>query len=125
VEYDDTGVPVAGCEPCPAEVRAWRNARRATCPACGTVHELNQERQDWLLEQARGELMYVAQLSQTLEVLGRHVADPTIRSWVSRGRLLEHSRDGQGRALFLVGDVIDLAQAEAVRQAEADGRKAG
>lgn len=130
VEYDEhTGQPAAGSVPCPAEVRAWRNARRAVCTACGTSHELNEERRLWLLEVARGELMYVAQLSQTLEVLGEHVADPTIRSWVSRGRLEEHSRDSQGRALYLVGDVIDLARAEAVRQAEAVSkprtRKAG
>lgn len=130
VEYDETtGQPLEGSEPCTAELRAWRNARRAVCSACGTTHELNEERRLWLLEVARGELMYVAQLSQTLEVLGEHVADPTIRSWERRGRLVEHSRDEQGRALFLVGDVIDLARQEAVRQAEAAakprGRRAG
>lgn len=126
VEYDEeTGQPQPDSVQCPAEVRAWRGARRATCEACGTTHELNQERQDWLLEQARGEVMYVAQLSQTLEVLGRHVADPTIRSWIGRGQLVEHSRDAQGRALFLVGHVIDLARAAAVRQAaRGTGRRA-
>jgi hypothetical protein len=40
----------------------------------------------------------------------------TIRTWVTRGHLVPHGHDADGRPLLNVGDVLDLAAADAARR---------
>lgn len=122
MDYAEDGSLILCSQPCPGDVygRPW--AKTATCATCGAEHD-TADRRLWLLAAVEDQLAHVALLSKALSNLGRPVADPTIRSWVSRGRLVAHGEDPHGRALYRVGDVLDLIALDAERQASR-GRRA-
>lgn len=116
IDYWPDGHPILCSARCDGDVYGRLNAKNATCTKCGATHDV-ADRREWLLAAVEDQLAHIALLSKALSNLGRPVADPTIRSWVSRGRLAAHGEDPQGRALYRVGDVIELLAQEAARQA--------
>lgn len=115
MDYWPDGALVLCSAPCTGDVYGRPNAKTASCEVCGAEHDAADRRQ-WLLAAVEDQLAHIAWLSKALSNLGRPVADPTIRSWVTRGRLVAHGTDAHGRAVYRVGDVLDLIRAEAVRR---------
>lgn len=116
VEHDGCEDDDRGAFCCVVEVYAALDATRVLCAVCGAEHEV-ASRQAWLLDEARDQLATAAVIAPALSRLGWNLSDSTIRSWVGRSRLVAHGLDHRGNQMFRVGDVLDLLQAEALRQA--------
>jgi hypothetical protein len=101
---------------CVADLYAHTGTATVTCRQCGARHDADGRR-DWLLEQARGTLAHAGLLATALAALGYEVRAATIRQWAHREHLEVRDHDERDRALYLVGDVIDLAR-KIVRTAE-------
>lgn len=110
------GADLADHDWCRADLYAPVKAAVIQCPACGNVWDV-QARRDWLLRQAEDVLAHAALIAQALSALGTPVTPVMITRWVTAGRLLDHGRDGAGRVLYRLGDVITLAHEHAQRQA--------
>lgn len=115
VEYGSDGKPILCAARCPTDLYAHPKATTATCQTCATEIDLT-ERREWLLSEVEEQLAHAQLLGRALSSLGRPVPDATIRSWVARGRLTPRGHDHQ-RALYRVGDVLDLLAEQATRQA--------
>ena len=48
----------------------------------------------------------------------------SIRSWAKRGQLAQHGEDREGRPLYNLGEVLDLAAADAARREENRAKRA-
>jgi hypothetical protein len=113
--------------PCEGDVYGVRGGSRGRCRACG-AEVAQDDRQAWLDGEVRAHAFTAAQIA---EAYGINVK--TIRSWATdraesrdhRGtltrsatpaRLRTHAVGRDGQALFLVGDVLDLAAADAARR---------
>lgn len=92
---------------CTEELYAHAGALTITCRACRTRYDVAQRRQ-WLLDRVEDQLMTSGALSMTLRYLGIAVADSTVRSYASRGRITQHSQDQRGRPLYRMGDVLEI-----------------
>jgi hypothetical protein len=120
---DETGVVVS--EECPGNVYAYRGAQRGACTTCG-AQVATAERQAWLNELARSHAFTDRQIADAYPQLNVK----TIRSWRDRGKLKTYYRTDQGivvewadppegaerEKLHYVGDVLDLAAADAARR---------
>ena len=83
---DDTGhCRTPDCEGT-VDVAAWRQTARATLP---------------------DRALPMAQLVRALAVLGHHVPEGTVKSWIRRGKLVSSGTE-EGRRLYLVADAITL-----------------
>lgn len=101
---------------CEVEVWAPRGHLTVACPGCGGVHDV-AARQEWLTMAVNDRLATATVIAQGLAgAAGVVVAESTLRSWVHRGRLLARGHDQLGRALYRVGDCVDLAVAEQRRR---------
>ena len=116
-----------GLAPCDGDIYGARGASRGRCRTCG-AEVAQDDRQAWLDGEVRAHAFTAAQIA---EAYGINVK--TIRSWATdraesrdhRGtltrsatpaRLRTHAVGRDGQALFLVGDVLDLAAADAARR---------
>lgn len=107
--------------PCPAEVYAVDHreqgkdhlcdrCRTVRCPVCTTEHDVAQRRA-WLTEAMDDRLATAGDIARGLaNTTGHEATEGQIRGWERRGRLTPHGKDRAGRALYRVGDVIDLAR---------------
>lgn len=102
---------------CPTHLYVPFGRKAIQCPACGADHDM-LARREVLLAALEDQLAPGPVLARGLSNLGRPIAESTIRSWVLRKRLMPRSQDELGKELFRVGDVLDLLNAEQVRQAE-------
>jgi hypothetical protein len=108
VHGDEIG-DVSG-HPCDGDVYGRPDAEHGSCRTCGTRYR-RDERQAWLDGEVR-----------TWAFTAKDIADAhginvkTIRSWAERGQLTHHGYDREGRPLYLVGDVLDLAAESAARR---------
>lgn len=102
-ELDEAGDPLR----CQEILYARPDSDIVKCRFCGAEYDAN-ERREWLLSEARSTLAHAALISSALTALDLPVAVGTIYSWASRGRLVDHGKDGLGRPLYRVGDAIDL-----------------
>lgn len=93
---------------CDGELYARPNATTIPCPSCGAEYDVN-DRRAWLLEQAQDMLLPATELARAVDGLGVAITGAMIRGWVHRGRLLAH-RDGWGRPVYRVGDVLELVR---------------
>ncbi|HEX4432802.1 MAG TPA: hypothetical protein VHZ96_26250 [Frankiaceae bacterium] len=95
-----------------------------TARGCGMTYTLAQ-RQRWLLDAVRDELVALDMLQDFMRSLGR-VWPPstTVASWRLRRRLDVRSIDRHGVELFRGGDVLDLHEDWLVKQAEKISRQA-
>jgi hypothetical protein len=130
-------------EACQGDVYAYRGARTGRCRTCG-AEVATSEREAWLDGEVRGHAFRAAHIA---DAYGVNVK--TIRTWASRPRpdtgvpplasywrteagLLtpwtetddEAETEARGPRLHYVGDVLDLAAADAVRRAEQQSRRA-
>lgn len=104
-EYHPDGVPEeTAC--CLAEVYVRSGSAYARCRECGTEHDVSL-RQRWLLGQVEDQLVDVPTLSAAVSSLSRPITTAAIRGYVHRGRLVAHG-DRDGRAVYRVGDLLDL-----------------
>lgn len=100
--------------PCDGDVYGRPDAATGTCRTCGAT--VNQEqRRIWLDEEVRAYAYTPSEITQAYPEIKRN----TINQWASRGRLTAHGHDGNGRARYNLGDVLDLAAAEAARRESA------
>jgi hypothetical protein len=102
-----------GCdvpETCDGDVYGRVGAKHGACRTCGAQAE-QAERRAWLDDEVRSRAF------RAVEIAGAYQINVnTIRSWAARGHLLEHGRDRDDRPLYNVGDVLDLAAADAARR---------
>jgi hypothetical protein len=97
------------CDGCTLDLYAMPGAAKVRCRECGTDHDA-EARKMWLLECAEDLLAHAALVAKALTALGYPVAEATVRSYAHRGRILEKGRDEQARALYRVGDVLELVR---------------
>ncbi|MBV2364278.1 hypothetical protein [Streptomonospora nanhaiensis] len=97
---------VGPCQ-CGHPVYARPGAPVATCRECGTSWGVAEQRQ-WLRDAAEGMLMTAAQIARATSRESARVTASTVRSWASRGRLVAHGHDRDGRPLYRLGDALDL-----------------
>lgn len=115
--------------PCEGDVYARDGAPAGRCRTCGATVDTG-ERRAWLDAEVRSRAFTAKDIA---DAYGLNVK--TIRSWATErqarwdhsgtlvqphraAKLLEHGRDRDGRSLFMVGDVLDLAAADAARREE-------
>jgi hypothetical protein len=67
------------------------------------------ERREWMLGKAAAVLSHAAGAVRLLAVLEFRVTAVQITRWVQAGRLTERGTDPNGRPLYRLGDLIDLA----------------
>lgn len=118
-EYDGALVT----EECDGDVYAHTGARHGVCRTCGISHDV-AERQAWLDEEVRTRAFKATEIASAFSINVK-----TIRSWATDrpgrpARLRAHAHDRDGKPLYLVGDVLDLATADAVRKAEQQAKRA-
>lgn len=103
---------------CEQELYAPRGASTVRCRACGFTHDA-QHRRDWLLDQARDQLLHAEWIARALTALGiEKVTGSRIRNLADRGRLANHGTDASGRPKYRVGEVLDLIDEQAKVEAE-------
>lgn len=95
---------------CDGDVYAYRGAKVGRCRTCG-AEVATSEREAWLDAEVRAHAFRDREIA---DAYGVNVK--TIRTWVARGHLVPHGHDGDGRPLLNVGDVLDLAAADAARR---------
>lgn len=135
VTWDDDGNEVERDSPCDGDVYAHIGAQSGTCRACG-ARWTTKAREAWLDGEVRAHAYRAAHIAEAYDV-----SVNTIRSWATpreeirdragkvtqyarAARLFAHSHDREGRPLYLVGDVLDLAAADAARRAGEQAKRA-
>lgn len=95
---------------CEGDVYGRVGAKTGACRTCG-AEVAQDERRAWLDGEVRSRAFRAVEIAQAYGVNVN-----TIRSWAARGHLVEHGRDRDERPLYNVGDVLDLAVADAHRR---------
>lgn len=104
--------------PCEGDIYAREGASVGRCRTCG-AEVSSGERAAWLDGEVRSHAFRAAQIAQAYGVNVN-----TIRSWAARGALLAHGQDREERPLYNVGEVLDLAAADAARRAGEQAKRA-
>jgi len=105
---------------CDGDTYGWPGAELAACKTCG--HQVDQlERRAWLDDQVRDRAFRASEIEDAYGVSAN-----LIRQWATpaRGLLQVHGHDFWGRALYVLGDVLDVAAAQVAKRAEAQARQA-
>lgn len=93
---------------CGRDMYATRSSGSVECRGCGSSYDVGARR-EWLLTAAEDQLADAATLSRSLSWLGgQEVNAARIRKWAERGRILAKGHAPDGRALYRVGDALDL-----------------
>jgi hypothetical protein len=95
---------------CEGDVYGRPGADTGTCRSCGAQVD-QDERRAWLDGEVRQRAFRAAHIAEAYGISAN-----TIRSWAGRGQLVAHGEDRDGRPLYNVGDVLDLAAADAARR---------
>jgi hypothetical protein len=103
---------------CDGDVYAQGGSKRGRCRSCGAEVSTG-DREAWLDAEVRSQAFRAVQIAEAYRVNVN-----TIRSWAARGQLVPHGHDGEDRPLFNVGDVLDLAAADAARRATEQAKRA-
>lgn len=93
---------------CEVELFVAAGQREVACKACATVHGVEDRQRDLLLK-LRGKVAPAAEVAEALVFFGRKLNVKTLRTWISRGRLTNHSGEGE-EPTVQVGDVLKLIQ---------------
>lgn len=104
--------------PCEGDVYTYRGAKTGRCKTCGAQVNTT-EREAWLDSEVRQHVFRASEIANAYSVKVN-----TIRSWHARGQLANHGTDAEGRPLFNVGEVLDLAAADAARRATEQAKRA-
>lgn len=97
---------------CPRDLYGVVGQAHARCPLCKHQHDI-VNRQAVLLNSVRDQLASAADIARGLSGLGVTVTADRIRQWKSRGRLV--ARGTEARPTYVVGEVLDLVQADLER----------
>lgn len=89
---------------CAGELYVKEGHTAGSCRECGEGFDLMQQR-EWLEEQMSQRLMTPSEIVSALMVLGHKVPIGTVKSWISRGRLVEH-----GDGLYSLAEAKALAE---------------
>lgn len=103
-----------GCE---GDVYAREGASVGRCRTCG-AEVSTDARRAWLDAEVRSHAYRATEIAGAYPINAN-----TIRSWAHRGILHEHARDQDGKPLYLLGDVLDLATADVTRRAANQTRR--
>lgn len=103
------------CDQCGADLYARPGAPTAACRVCVDDHGrrlryLVAQRRGWMLAEVEELLLPAPDVARALTSLVRPIAPALLYTWVARRRLTPRTTDGRGRALFRVGDVLELMQ---------------
>jgi hypothetical protein len=98
---------------CNGDVYARETASVGRCRLCG-AEVSTDARRAWLDAEVRSRAFRAVEISRAYNINIK-----TIRSWINRGQLIAH-----GEGLYNVGDVLDLAAADAARKASDQARRA-
>lgn len=109
---------------CPEELYVREGSKTVVCRTCSAEHDVALRRKT-LVRKVEDQLATASELTSAVSNLVRPISLNTIKSWVQRKRLTEHSKSPDGVALYRVGDVLDLLAADAVRRAMPDQRAHG
>lgn len=107
---------------CGEDVTARPGSAIGTCKACGAEYDVD-EQQEWMRKEIEGYLARPAEIAGVLLRLGFPIGYSTIAAYAAKGQIIAHGSDEKGRALFRIGDVIDLRiEANKPRQARQRSR---
>jgi hypothetical protein len=95
---------------CHGDVYGRAGGDKGTCRTCG-AHVDQGERRVWLDDVRRDWLFTAKDIADAYQLNVK-----TIRSWHNRGQLAAHGHDPDGAALHKIGEVLDLAAADAARR---------
>lgn len=103
------------CAECGTDMYARPGAPTVTCPVCVDEHGhrlryLVSQLRDWMLAGVEDLLLPAPDVARALTTLVRPIAPALLYTWVARKRLAPRTTDGRSRALFRVGDVLELMQ---------------
>lgn len=96
---------------CEGDVYGTVGGKTGTCRMCGAQVDQG-ERRRWLDDEVRQYAYTPSEIVSAYPEIKRN----TINQWASRGRLTGHDVDGNGRARYNLGDVLDLAAVDAARR---------
>jgi hypothetical protein len=101
-------------QPCDGNVYVRVDATTGRCQTCG-AGAARSEREAWLDSEVRG---WAYRASEIEEAYG--VDANLIRQWATPARSLVqvHGHDREGRALYLLSQVLDVARSQAVKREE-------
>jgi hypothetical protein len=68
-----------------------------------------EERREWMLSEVAGRLAHAAAAVHVLSLLDVKITAVQVTRWKQAGRLVQRGRDVEGRTLYRIGDLIDLA----------------
>jgi hypothetical protein len=95
---------------CDGDVYGLPDGDTGRCRTCGA--EVDQrERRAWLDNEVRQRAYRASELEHAYGL-----TSATVRKWAERKLLTAHGSDGQGRPLYLLGEVLDVAASEAARR---------
>lgn len=105
---------------CDGDVYARDGGRTGTCRSCGAAVD-TAERRAWLDGEVRGWAFRASEIEDAYGLKAN-----LIRQWATpaRGLVQVHGVDGQGRQLYLLGQVLAVAADQAAKRAEAQARRA-
>lgn len=92
---------------CGTDLYAVSGEATARCECCGEEYDVDAQ-QDQMRAIVQDSLARPIEIAGITLRLGIPVAYSTIASYAQRGRIVPHGHDDKGRALFRVGDVIDI-----------------
>jgi hypothetical protein len=95
---------------CDGDVYGLPDGDTGRCRTCGAEFDQG-ERQRWLTDEVRQRAYRASELEHAY---GLNSA--TVRKWAERKLIAAHGQDGQGRPLYLLGEVLDVAASEAARR---------
>lgn len=99
---------------CGQDVTSRPGSNDAACQACGARYDVD-EQQKWMRGQIEDHLAEPVEIAGVLLRLGFPVGYSTIAAYAAKGQLVAHGHDEKGRALFRIGDVLDLRMAATKR----------
>jgi hypothetical protein len=112
LETGSTGVltPVTVERECGADLRARSGDQVIVCPYCQTKHDA-RDVMAAVIQRNHEHHARPVEIADSLTRAGWPVRAATIRKWVEREKLFSWRDDEFGRALYRVGDVLDLVKA--------------
>lgn len=97
------------CLDCRADLYCTPTAAMIVCRDCGRCYDA-AARRAWLVQQLEAGAATATEAARGVSaLLGLPVSPNRIHQWASRGRLTPAGRDRQGRPLYRLRDVINLA----------------
>ncbi|WP_133061536.1 hypothetical protein [Streptosporangium minutum] len=110
------------CDECGSDMYARPDAVMVACPVCvdddgQRLRYRVKDRQLWMLGAVEDLELPAPDVARALTTLVRPIAPALLYTWVSRKKLIPRTTDARGRALFRVGDVLELMDPTSVRKA--------